>query len=56
MIDFITSIPLWGWALGFIWFCAVVFNLQMRYINNMTPEQKEEWMKQQSSKKPWYMQ
>lgn len=59
MIDFITSVPWWGWALGFVWFCFVVFRLQTDYINKMTPEQKEAWMaemaEKQNNKKPWYM-
>lgn len=55
MIEFITSVPWWGWGLALVWFFCVVFNLQMRYINQITPAQKEQWLQEQANKKPWYM-
>lgn len=55
MIEFITSVPWWGWLMALVWFFAFVFKMQMEYIDNMTPDQKSEWMEKQGNKKPWYM-
>jgi hypothetical protein len=56
MIQFIASMPWWGWCILIGWLFCVIFNLQMAHLKNMTPEQREQWMKDQASKKPWYMQ
>lgn len=55
MIEFLGSVPWWGWSLLVVWFFFVVFRMQMQYIKGMSPADLDKWLKEQEQKKPWYM-
>lgn len=55
MIEFIVSVPWWGWLIVVFLIFRFIFVAQMQYIERMTPEERAEWLAGEKRKKPWYM-